>query len=123
MDKSPSTGRFPSPLVSVPLSGGRDLSGATLPVPATSFIGREREAAAVAGLLRDPGVRLVTLTGPGGVGKTRLALRVATELLAEFAAGVAFVDLAPLADPGLVASSIGRALGIREAGAHPSPAR
>ena len=73
-----------------------------MPAPLTSFVGREREVAAIVDLLRDRSVRLVTLTGPGGVGKTRLALRVAEELAADFADGVAFVPLGARASGAVV---------------------
>jgi class 3 adenylate cyclase/DNA-binding XRE family transcriptional regulator len=85
-----------------------------LPAQPTALIGREPAIAAVCGLLQRPDVRLVTLTGPGGSGKTRLALQIAAELLDEFGDGVWFVNLAPLRDPTLVASSIAQTLGIKE---------
>jgi predicted ATPase/DNA-binding CsgD family transcriptional regulator len=87
----------------------------TLPVPLTSLFGREREVAAVAALLRHTSVRLVTLTGTGGVGKTRLALHVAAEGGDTFADGVCFVSLAPISDPGQVMPAIAKALGLWEA--------
>jgi predicted ATPase/DNA-binding CsgD family transcriptional regulator len=90
-----------------------------LPVPLTSFVGREREVTAVADLLRRPGVRLVTLTGPGGVGKTRLAIRVAAEVAEVFPDGVWFVALAPVRDPNLVAPTIAKTLEVRETAERP----
>src|SRR5712692_7835016 len=81
-----------------------------LPVQLTSFIGRAADMARVRGLLAQR--RLVTLTGAGGVGKTRLALEVAAGILSEFPAGVCLVDLAPLADAALVAVVVARALGL-----------
>ncbi|MDP9365655.1 MAG: tetratricopeptide repeat protein, partial [Chloroflexota bacterium] len=90
-----------------------------LPVPLTRLVGRDREAAEAAALLRRPGVRLVTLTGPGGVGKTRLAIRVAAEMEPEFANGAAFVPLASVVDPGLVLPTVARALGVPESSGTP----
>jgi non-specific serine/threonine protein kinase len=92
---------------------------AALPIPLTPLVGREREAETVVALLGRPEVRLVTLTGPGGVGKTRLALRVAAEAGGDFADGVAFVDLTPLTDPGLVLPAVATTLGLRESGDRP----
>ena len=90
-----------------------------LPVQPTALIGRELEVAAVGQLLQREEVRLVTLTGPGGVGKTRMALQVAAELSEHFADGVFFVNLAPTSDPSLVVPTIAQTLGIREVAGQP----
>ena len=86
------------------------------PIPLTPLIGREREEATVTRLLRQEEVRLVTLTGTGGVGKTHLALQVAATLRPAFPDGVVFVNLAPLRDPDLALPTIAQALGVIEAG-------
>ena len=82
----------------------------------SSFVGRQRKAAAVAELLLRPDVRLVTLTGPGGIGKTRLAQDVAASLVKNFADGVVWVPLAPITEATFVVSAIAQARGIRESG-------
>ncbi|HET9591207.1 MAG TPA: tetratricopeptide repeat protein [Anaerolineales bacterium] len=88
-----------------------------LPVLLTSFIGRSSEIADIKQLLSDG--RLLTLTGPGGSGKTRLALQVASELVDDFHDGVFFAALAPVTDPGLVASTIAQTLGVTETAGQP----
>src|SRR5207248_4211021 len=94
-----------------------------LPVQPTPLIGREREVAAVGAKLLRPETRVVTLTGPGGTGKTRLGQQVAAERLEAFADGVFFVPLAPIRDPGLVASTIAQTLAVPEAGGQTVPER
>jgi len=87
-----------------------------LPIQTTSLLGREREVAQIRELLLRDGARLVTLTGPGGTGKTRLALHGAADLVDRFADGVFFVDLAPVSDPSLIATTIAPVLGVAESG-------
>ena len=87
-----------------------------LPSQRTVLVGRRAELASVKDMLADSGVRLMTLTGPGGTGKTRLAIQAAEDLVLHFDGGVSFVNLAPITDPGLVASAVARSLGVRESG-------
>jgi hypothetical protein len=84
------------------------------PLQSTSFVGREIEVSALRDLLRDEHVRLVTLTGPGGTGKTRLALQAASGLESNFRSGTFFIDLAESSSPEMVVSKIARTLGVRE---------
>jgi predicted ATPase len=90
-----------------------------LPAQLTPLVGRKQELEEVCALLRSEQTRLVTLSGPGGVGKTRLGIRVAEELAGEFADGVCFVPLTPVRKADLVLSSIARTLGLRELGEEP----
>lgn len=94
-----------------------------LPVPLTPLIGRQREVEEVSAVLRGDGVRLLTLTGSGGVGKTRLAIAVAAAVLNEFPDGVVGVPLGRLTDTTVLAASIANAVGVREAGGRPLAAQ
>src|SRR5215216_5717150 len=91
----------------------------TLPTQLTRFVGRQRELAEARTLLERPEVRLLTLIGPGGTGKTRLAVQVAGQLAETFPDGMAFVELAQVNDPGLVVPTIAQALEIKESAAQP----
>lgn len=90
-----------------------------LPAQLTPFIGREAEVNAVRGLLSRDDVRLLTITGAGGIGKTRLALEVASLVLDDFTGGAFFIDLAPITDPNQIVSTIAQTLDIQEEAGHP----
>ncbi len=109
--------RRPEPLAA-PCPSDR-AAGTPPSAPLTSLVGREREIEQVAALLRRPDVRLATLIGPGGVGKTRLALRLAADLAGDYPDGVVFVPLAPIGDAAVVPSAIAQALAVRESGDRP----
>jgi predicted ATPase len=94
--------------------GRPEAPSGNLPIQRTAFIGRDREVAAVKGLLLREDVRLVTLTGPGGIGKTRLGVQIAGEVASSFPLGVFFVPLSAVNDLERIASTIGQTLGIRE---------
>jgi predicted ATPase len=102
-----------STVISVPSSLAARPSH-NLPPQRTPLIGRRAERSALQPLLLDPDVRLITLTGPGGTGKTRLAVQAATDAFSGFPAGIRFVNLAPLFDSKLVVPAIAQALGVRE---------
>jgi predicted ATPase/class 3 adenylate cyclase len=91
-----------------------DLRPNNLPAQATPLIGREAELGEIMKRLDSDGVRLLTLTGPGGIGKTRLALQAAADLIDHFEDGVYLVDLAPIRDPEAVPAAIARVVGVRE---------
>lgn len=102
----------PRPMAAAAVSEPRH----NLPAPPTPFIGRKEELNRLGGLLADPGARLVTLTGPGGVGKTRIAIEVGRGAVERFPDGVFFVVLGPLRDPDLVGATIARTLDLETSG-------
>jgi non-specific serine/threonine protein kinase len=100
----------------IPGADRRTAVAGSLPALTTTFVGRERAIAEVMDLFALPGGQLVTLTGPGGVGKTRLAVEAARRMRDRYDDGIFFVDLAPILDPDLVASRVARVLGVKESG-------
>ena len=103
-------------IASVPAREGRIAAASTVPLPATPIIGRAPDVRSIEALFRQRQARLVTLTGPGGVGKSRLAIEVASRLPEAFPDGVTFVDLAPLGGAHLVLPTIAQSLGLRQTG-------
>ncbi len=100
--------------------GELDISSPTpLSAPLTSLVGREHDIHDVVALLQSGDIRLLTLTGPGGVGKTRLAQQVAANLHRSFEAGVYFIELAPISNPDLVLPTIAQTLGVTEVAGQP----
>jgi predicted ATPase/DNA-binding CsgD family transcriptional regulator/DNA-binding XRE family transcriptional regulator len=109
--------RRPSAPLSTPSTASpREARRTNLPHPPNALIGRERDVEALCRLLLDDHARLVTVTGVGGAGKTRLALAVATAVASEFPEGVWLVELAPVSDAALVPMAVATALGVRESG-------
>jgi predicted ATPase/transcriptional regulator with XRE-family HTH domain len=94
-----------------------EFPAARIPAPLDALIGREDDIAAVSALMHKPAIRLLTLTGPGGIGKTRLAIAAATALDDDFPGGVAFISLGAVTDPALVMARIALGLGVREGAA------
>jgi predicted ATPase/DNA-binding CsgD family transcriptional regulator len=111
--------RSPSDPISLAAVSRRSFAAVPLPAALTPLLGRDQEIAALTALLDRPAVRLLTLLGPGGVGKTRLALAVAAVAVERFADGAGFVSLAAVSDAALVPSAIAQPLGIRETGDRP----
>lgn len=99
-------------------AGNRAEAHQRLPAPPTALVGRERELKTLSELLSDPDCRLITITGPGGIGKTRLALEIARAEYTGFTHGAALINLAPLSEPGLIAPAILSGLGVPLQGQH-----
>jgi predicted ATPase/DNA-binding XRE family transcriptional regulator len=108
---------------STPPTAVEELSGVSLPLPLTVLLGRESDVQTLRQWLADPAVQLITLIGPGGVGKTRLALEVARTMAEEGSTRVAFAPLAAIRDPGLAACAIAEALGLADLTAADLPGR
>ena len=106
-----------------PNSAADELDGVALPLPPTALLGRDADVRTLREWLADHAVRLVTLTGPGGAGKTRLAMEIARAIRAENAARVVFVPLAVIRNPAFVALAIAEAFGLPDVTAHNLPAR
>src|SRR3954447_18367535 len=99
------------------------IAAISIPIPLTPLIDRVRELAEACAMLRRDDIRIVTLTGPGGTGKTRLSLEIAHQMSADYDGHVHFVNLAPVTDPSLVSTEVAQALGVREEGDLPLAAR
>lgn len=106
-----------------PPTAADELSGSALPLPPTALLGRERDVETLKHWLADPAARLITLIGPGGVGKTRLALEIASAIADEATRRVVFVSLAALRDPAFVAVAIAEGLGLADVSAVDLPKR
>jgi predicted ATPase/DNA-binding XRE family transcriptional regulator len=99
----------------------REATPSNLPILTLSFVGREHDVLVLETLLRQPEIRLINLTGPAGVGKTRLAIEVASRALSDFSDGVFFVALAAIRDPEIVPSVVAQVLGVQKAGTGAQP--
>ena len=120
-EQSPARDFFDMPDARVQSSAKVERKRRDLPIPRTSFVGRENQVAEAIDLLLRRDIRLLTLTGPGGAGKTRLAVAVAGAIADTFTAGVQFVGLASISDPNLVAAAIAEALSLQQAGIRTVP--
>ena len=121
LEAEPRAALFAAARPAVPRENAKAAPLQVLPFPPTALLGREQEIAQALGFLQERGVCLLTVTGPGGVGKTRLALEIAHNLRAGFADGLAWIDLTALRDPSLVPQTVAHVLGLREQAEHAFP--